>query len=190
MAIDAESLQVGEKVGDLFDVCLFVNCSVGSDEKTRRLGCFDAFNCFAENAIALDANIVSLFEAVQVDVEEQARRRREVAKMFADKHTVGAKVDVLFAGKNFVGQAANLRVNHRLATADRNDRRAAVVNRLQALLDGEHLVDGGLVFANAAAACAGEIAGVKRFEHHHQRKFLRPSDAFASEITRHTRSEA
>ena len=86
--------------------------------------------------------------------------------------------------------AANLGINHRLAAADGDDRRAAIVNRRQALFDGEHFVDRGLVFADAAAAGAGEIAGVERFEHHGQRKLLRPGDALASEITRHARSEA
>src|SRR5579862_210868 len=190
VAIDAECLEISEKIGNLFDVRLFVNCGVGGDEKTRSLGCLDAFDCFAEHAVALNADIVSLFEPIEVDVEEQAGGRREIAEMLANKHTVSAKVDVFFAGKNFVGQAANLGINHGLAAANGNNRRAAVVNRLQALLNGEHLVDGGLVFANAAAASAGEIAGVERFEHHHQRKLLRPGNALASEITRHARSEA
>src|SRR5579862_522693 len=190
VAIDAECLEISEKIGNLFDVRLFVNRGVGGDEKTRSLGCLDAFDCFAEHAVALNADIVSLFEPIEVDVEEQARSGREIAEMLANKHTIGAKVDVFLARKDFVSQAANLGINHRLAAANGNDGRAAIVNRLQALLDGKHFVDRGFVFANAAAASAGEIAGVERFEHHHQRKFLRPSDALASEITRHARSEA
>ena len=70
-------------------------------------------------------------------------------------------------------QPADLRIDHRLAAADRNDRRAAFVHRCQALLDGQHFVDRGLVFADAAAARAGQVAGVQRLEHHHQRKLLR-----------------
>ena len=190
MAIDAKRLQIREKIGDLFDVRLFVNRGVGSDEESGSLGRLDAFDRFAEHAIALDADIVRLFEAVEVNVEEQARRGLEVAEVLANEHTVGAKIDVLFAGKNFAGQAANFGINHRLAAADGNNRRAAFIDRLQALLDGQHLVDRGFVFANAAAAGAGKIARVQRLEHHHQRKLLRPSDALASEISRHARGQA
>ena len=42
----------------------------------------------------------------------------------------------------------------------------------QAFLDAELFLDGRLVFADAAAAGAGQVAGVQRLEHQHQRETL------------------
>ncbi len=76
-------------------------------------------------------------------------------------------------------QPADLRIDHRLAAADGDDRRAALVRRRQALLDRHDFVDRGFVLADAAAARAGQVAGVQRLEHHHHRKFLRAAKALA-----------
>ena len=127
MAIDAQRLQVGEEVGDLLDVGFFVDRGVGSDKKTRRLRRLDTFDRFAEHAIALDANIVRLFEAVEVNVEEETRGRLEIAQVLANEHAVGAKVDVLLARENFAGQPANLGINH--AARRRRWKRSARRNR-------------------------------------------------------------
>ena len=74
-------------------------------------------------------------------------------------------------------QLADVRVDQRLAAADADDRRAALVDRGQALLDRQLLLDRRLVLANPAAAGAGQVAGVQRLEHQHQREPLRSAPA-------------
>ena len=69
-------------------------------------------------------------------------RRPELVQPLLDEHAVGAEVDVLAALEDAADQLADLRIDHRLAAADADDRRAALVHRGQALLDGELLLDG------------------------------------------------
>src|SRR5690242_17749627 len=152
VAIDAERAQVSEEFGDFLDVGFLINRGVGADEEARSLGGLDAGDGFAEDAVALDAEIVSLLEAVQVDVEEKARSGLQLGEALFDEHAVGAKVDVPLARKNLLHQAANFGIDERFAAADGDDGRAAVFQSRDALLNREHLVDRGFVFADAAAA--------------------------------------
>ena len=69
-------------------------------------------------------------------------------------------------------QLADLRVHHRLPAADRDHGRAALIHRHQAFFERHALGDAGLVFADAPAAGAGEIAGVQRLQHQHDGKAL------------------
>lgn len=69
-------------------------------------------------------------------------------------------------------QRPDLGVEQGLASADRYDRRAALIYRAQALRQSELLRDRGFVLADPAAAGAGQVAGVQRFQHEHQRKPL------------------
>ncbi len=147
-------------------------------------------NGFAEHAVALDADIVRLLETVEVHVEEQTRGGLEFREPLADEHAVGAEVDVLLAREDFARQPPDFGIDHRLAAADGNDRRSAIVHRRQALLDRQNFVDRRLILANAAAARAGEIAGVQRLEHHHEREFLLAAEALAREIARHVGGQA
>ncbi len=82
------------------------------------------------------------------------------------------RIDVLVALQNARHQFADLRIHHRLAAADGNHRRAALIHRRQALFERHALGDGGFVFANAPAARAGEIAGVQRLQHQHDGEAL------------------
>ena len=123
-----------------------------------------------------------LFEAVEMDVKEKARSGLEFVEALADEHSVSAEINVLFALQNFGCEAANFGIDHGLAAADGNDGSAAIIERGEALFDSQHFVDGGFVFADAAAARARKIARVQRLEHHHQRKFFFPADFFPCEI--------
>ena len=121
----------------------------------------------SEDAFALHGDVVVLLHAVQVHVEEEALVGLEFVQPLLDEHAVGAEVDVAVAFQDAGDQFADLRVHHRLAAADRNHGRAALVDRGQALFERYALGDGGFVFADSAAAGAGEIAGVQRLEHQH-----------------------
>ena len=79
-------------------------------------------------------------------------------------------------------QLADARVDHRLAAADRDDRGAALVDRVEALLDRELLLDRRLVLADPAAAGAGQVAGVQRLEHQDQREPLGPRELLLGDV--------
>ena len=108
-----------------------------------------------------------------MNVEEHPPRWFEFVETFLNKHAVGTQIDVPLARQNLSHQAADFRIDHGLATADRYHRRPAFIDRIKALLHRELFLNCFLVFADAAAARARQVAGVQRLEHHHQRKFVR-----------------
>src|ERR1700740_2273191 len=107
MAVDAQGLEIREKLGNLLDVRLLVDGGVRRDQEAGGLGSLDSVDGFTEDAVALNTNVMRLFEAVEVHVEEEARGRLEVAQMFANEHAIRAQVDVLFAPEDFAGQGAD-----------------------------------------------------------------------------------
>ena len=155
VAVDAQRLQISKKVRNLFDIGFLIDRGVGSDQETCSLSRLDAFNRFAEYAIAFDADVVRLLKSVQMHVEKEPRGRLELFQSLANEHSVGAQVNVFFAIENFFAQAIELGINHGLAAAERNDGRAAIIHGFQAFLHRQHLIDRGFIFANAAAAGAG-----------------------------------
>ena len=54
----------------------------------------------------------------------------------------------------------------------------------------ELLLDGRFVFANAAAAGAGEVAGVQRLEHQHQREALLAPELLLDHVAGHVGGQA
>ena len=66
--------KIGEKLGNFLDVGFLVNSGVRGNQESRRFGRLDSLDGFAEHAIALDANVVRLLQAVQMHVKEQAAK--------------------------------------------------------------------------------------------------------------------
>jgi len=102
----------------------------------------------------------------------------------ADEHSIGAENDVLSAIQNLTGQLPDLRIDHGFAAANRYDRRTAIVHRGETLLYAQRLVDCGLIFADAPAARARQIAGMQRLEHEHHGKFGSSAQALAGDVSR------
>ena len=109
-------------------------------------------------------------------------RRLELVDLLADEHAVGAEVDDLLALEDLGRQLADAGVDHRLAAADRDDRGAALVDGVEALLDRELLLDRRLVLADPPAAGAGQVAGVERFEHQDHREPLGPRQLLLGDV--------
>ena len=113
-----------------------------------------------------------LFHPVEVDVEEETRIRLELLQFLPEKHSVRAQVDMAVAREDLHAKPGDVGIQQRLASADGNDGRAALVDRGEALLERDALADGLLVLADAAAARAGKVAGVERLQHQDQREPL------------------
>ena len=73
-------------------------------------------------------------------------------------------------------------MDKRLTARDRDHRRAAFVDRLQALRDAEALVEDLVGIIDLAAAGAGQIAAEQRLQHQHQRITLAPRQMLADDI--------
>ena len=76
----------------------------------------------------------------------------------------------------------HLAVQQRLAAGDRNGGRAAFVDRLHALLDGQPLVEDLVGIVDLAAARAGQIAAEQRLQHQNQRVALPAGELLPEDI--------
>src|SRR5207237_8020389 len=118
------------------------------------------------------AQFVRFFETVQVYVEEQPRRRFEFMKPLANEHSVRAEIDMFPASDDLLDEASQFGIDERLAAADGNDRRAAPIQGIEALFDGELFADRIRVLAEPPATDAREIPRLHWFVHHPERKLL------------------
>src|SRR5208282_4856336 len=63
-------------------------------------------------------------------------------------------------------------VHQRLAAADRDDRRARFLGRMQRLVQRHHVANRLLVLDDSPASDARKVARMQRLEHQHQRKIV------------------
>ena len=91
-------------------------------------------------------------------------RGQVIAHFLPHEHAVRADVNDAFLPEQAVHQLFDLRINQRFAAANRDHRRVAFHRHGQAFFQRHHVLEVGGIFADAAAAGAGEIAGVQRFE--------------------------
>ena len=88
--------------------------------------------------------------------------------------------------QNFADQSRQLGIDHRLAAADGNDGRAALVDGIQALFHRQLVADRVLVLPDSSAARAGQVAGVQRLQHHDQRKLFNSMKTLSSNVCTQT----
>ena len=118
-----------------------------------------------------------LFRQQRGELRLQSRRvnRGQVfLDLLAHEHPVRADIDDAALGQQPHRQLFHLGINQRLASTNRHHGRSALLRGGQTILQAHHVLEAGGIFTNAAAAGAGQVAGVKRFELQHQRKPGRP----------------
>ena len=103
-----------------------------------------------------------------MDGEGQIGRRREEVELLLQQQGIGAEVDEALALDQLRHDAADVLVDQRLATRDRDHRRAAFLHRPDTILDGQALVQDGIRVVDLAAARTGQIAAKQRLQHQHQ----------------------
>ncbi len=104
-----------------------------------------------------------------MDREEQIGRRLEQMQLLLQKQRVGAERDEFLARDDARDDLADLLVDQRLAAGDRDHRRAALVDRVEAFLHRQAPVQDRVRIVDLAAAEAGKVAAEQRLEHQHQR---------------------
>ena len=90
-------------------------------------------------------------------------------QLLFQKQRVGAQRDEFLARDDALDDLADLLVDQRLAAGNGDHRRAALVDRVEAFLHRQALVQDRVGIIDLAAADAGEIAAEQRFQHQHQR---------------------
>ena len=93
-----------------------------------------------------------LLDAVEMHREEQIRGGLELPELFFEQKRVGAQRHELLARDNAFDDLADLLVDQRLATRYSHHRRAAFVDRVEAFLHRQPLVEDGVGVIDLAAA--------------------------------------
>jgi len=102
--------------------------------------------------------------------------RQVFAHLFAHEHRIRADVNDPALIEHALHQRFDLRINQRLAAADRHHRRVAFPGCLQAILQRHQVLDGSRVLADPPAARTSQVAGMQRFELEYRRELLGPAN--------------
>jgi len=114
--------------------------------------------------------IVNILGPVEVDDERQSNGRVELVELLLQQEAVGAEVDEPSVGDDGPYDVVDLSVQEGLASRNRHNRRVGRAHRCETLVDAQAPINDVAILAHAATAGAGEIAGLERLEHRHQRK--------------------
>ena len=113
--------------------------------------------------------IVLLLRSVEVDRKGQVRGGGEVGEHLLQLQGVGAEIEVLLPGDDPGDDLLDLRMEERLTTGDRHDRRATLIDRLETLLRREVRPQNLRRLLDLSTPAAGEIAAEEGLEHEHER---------------------
>ena len=171
-AVDRDLGELAAQLLHLVDVGFLEDRGVGGGVVAAALRLADHRQRLLVDPVLGADVVVGLLEAVEVDVDGQALVRRDDAEhLLVEQQRVGAEVDVAPALDDAGDQLGQLRVDGRLAAADRDRGRAALLHRLQARFDRHAVLElAGVPLLGAAEA--GQVAGVERLEHEHEREPL------------------
>ena len=135
--------------------------------------------------VAIDGPVMGLPVPVEVDREREVPGRAEPVQVLLQEDRVGAEIDVLPAGDDALDDRVDLRVEERLPAGDRDHRRTALVDRGEALVDGELATEdvGGVL--DLSASGAREVAPVEGLEHEDERVARAAPEALAQDVGRH-----
>ena len=179
---DAELFSQVEKRRDVFCRMTVENRAVDVDGKTLGFRSLDRGHRLFEAAIHAYRLVVMLFDAVEMHGEEQIGRRLKQMQLLFQKQRVGAQRDEFLARDDAFDDFANLLVDQRFAARNGDHRRAALVDRVEALLHRQALVQDGVRIIDLAAADAGKIAAEQRFQHEHERVTFAPGKPLAQDV--------
>ena len=121
----------------------------------------DAF--FAHRAV------MHLAVAVQMHRPHEIRARAEQAEPLLQQQRIRAQVDELPPRHDAGNDGVDFLVQQRLSAGDGDHGGAAFVDRREALLDREALIQDFVGIIDLAAAGARQVAAKQRLEHEHQR---------------------
>ena len=152
------------------------------DPKAARPRRGDRRNGTVMDAVLAYRPVVRLAVAVEMDRERQIPGRREQIELLLQEQRVGAEIDVFAARDDGGDHVADLAVDERFAAGDRDDRRAAFLDRGERLVKADPPVEDGLGIVDLAASGAGQVAAEQRLQHQHQRIAADAAEPLAEDI--------
>ena len=179
---DAELFGEVEERGDVFGRMAVEHRAVDVDGEALGLGGLDRVDGLVEAAVHAHRLVVMLLDAVEMHREEQIGRRLEQVQLLFQQQRVGAQRDEFLARDDAFDDLADLLVDQRLAARNGDHRRAALVDRVEAFLHRQALVEDRVGIIDLAAADAGEIAAEQRLQHQHQRIALAALQALPQDV--------
>jgi hypothetical protein len=153
------------------------------DPEAGRFDRSDRLDRALEHALLVDRPVVLLFQPVEMDRKGQVGVGFEEMQLLFEQQRVGAEVDEALARDQRGDDLADLFVQQGLAARDRDHRRAALLDRVDAVRDREPLVQDLVRIVDLAAAGAGEVAAEQGLEHEHQRIARAPPEALLEDIS-------
>ncbi len=123
-----------------------------------------------------------LLKSIEMDGKEQIRRGLEQVQLLLEQQRVGAKRDKFLARDDAFDDLTDFAMDERLAAGNRYHRRAAFVDRVEALLDRQTLVEDRVRIIDLAATDAGEIAAEQRLQHQNERVAFATHDPLLEEV--------
>src|SRR5205807_7557167 len=101
---------------------------------------------------------------------------------FAHEHRVCADVNDALLLKQTFDERFDLRIDERLSAANGDHRGVAFVRCGEAILQRQEIFERGRIFADPAAASAGEIARVQRLELQDRGELIRPAQLLGNDV--------
>ena len=111
------------------------------------------------------------------------------AHLFAHEHGVRADVNDAALLEEAFDERLDLRIDERLAAADGDHGGIALLGGAEAILKGHEVLDRGGVLTDAAAAGAGEVAGMQRLKLKNRGELFGSADLVLDDIRRDFRRE-
>ena len=157
-------------------------CVRGNPE-TPLNGFTDSLDGQLKAAFLADGEIVMFFISIKMHRKAQVLARLEKMKLFLKQQRVRAEINVLLPRDQPFDDLVDLRMHQRLASGNRNHRRAALLDSFETLFGSHiHFENVGRVL-NLAASRARQIAPEQGFEHEHERIPPAPCRALAEHIS-------
>ena len=124
-----------------------------------------------------------------MDAQGEAVGDGQLGERAFQQDGVGAQIDVLAAVHQFLEELKDRGVDERFAAGDGDHRGAALLHRSQAFLQGQGLAQGVLIFLDAAAALAGQVALMGGLQHQDQGEFFCPLKPLLQQIATQIETE-
>src|SRR5690606_33818118 len=184
-AFDAEAHHVVEEIGDVVRILAGVQRAVHRHAEAALARELDRADCLVERAFAANRCIVALAVAVEMDRPREIRRRLVLVDLFLEQQRVRAEIDEFLPRDDASNDLGHLLVDQRLAARDRDDGRAALVDRAKRILDAHALFQNIRRIIDFSAAGASEIALEERLEHQHERIALIALELLLEDVARY-----
>src|ERR1700730_13150435 len=181
-ALDAQRRHAIEKRGDPGRVGIIEQRAIDGNAKSALLGELQGLESSVVDTGLTDRMVVHSGVAIEVNRPIEVTVWRVTVEVFRKQKRVGADGHEFVPRDRALHNLRKFLVQQGLAPGDHDDRRAAFVDRREAIGERQALVENLVRIINLAAARAGKIAAEQRFEHQDERKALASRQALAHDI--------